>query len=122
MNLGGPELLILVILPLWLGAAVWWIVSIVEVARTSEAAYRATGREKITWVLVVVLVGVIGTLIWWFGPRREVLAADRAGGWSGPAGSVPAPPSGPPAGWYPNPSGETAQRYWDGHRWTEHLA
>ena len=23
-----------------------------------------------------------------------------------------------PPGWYPNPSGEPGQRYWDGHNWT----
>src|SRR6476661_10045630 len=25
-----------------------------------------------------------------------------------------------PAGWYPQPDGR--QRYWDGHRWTDHFA
>jgi uncharacterized protein YxjI len=27
----------------------------------------------------------------------------------------------PPAGWYPDPSGQFAQRYWDGGTWTEHV-
>ena len=27
-----------------------------------------------------------------------------------------------PAGWYADPSGATAQRWWDGGRWTEHVA
>jgi len=26
----------------------------------------------------------------------------------------------PAPGWYPTPDGQ--QRYWDGHRWTEHVA
>jgi hypothetical protein len=26
-----------------------------------------------------------------------------------------------PAGWYPDPSGAYATRYWDGHAWTEHV-
>ena len=26
-----------------------------------------------------------------------------------------------PAGWYPDPRGEAAQRYWDGSEWTEHV-
>ena len=39
-----------------------------------------------------------------------------------PAPRTPAPtvPSGPPAGWYDDPDGGTAQRWWDGTRWTEH--
>jgi uncharacterized RDD family membrane protein YckC len=27
----------------------------------------------------------------------------------------------PPPGWYPDPSGQPAQRWWDGTRWTEHV-
>lgn len=28
----------------------------------------------------------------------------------------------PAPGWYPDPSGAPAQRYWDGHSWTSHSA
>ena len=28
------------------------------------------------------------------------------------------PPTGPPPGWYPDPSGAQTQRYWDGRQWT----
>lgn len=31
------------------------------------------------------------------------------------------PPATPPAGWYPDPSGQFQQRYWDGAAWTEHV-
>jgi uncharacterized RDD family membrane protein YckC len=27
----------------------------------------------------------------------------------------------PPAGWYPDPSGDPGQRWWDGERWTDHV-
>jgi hypothetical protein len=27
-----------------------------------------------------------------------------------------------PAGWYPDPSGRYEMRYWDGAKWTEHVA
>jgi hypothetical protein len=31
-------------------------------------------------------------------------------------------PAGPPAGWYPHPSMSGTQAYWDGARWTSHVA
>jgi hypothetical protein len=40
------------------------------------------------------------------------------GGGSG--SPVPAGP--PPAGWYPDPWGKAAQRWWDGRQWTGHTA
>ena len=33
---------------------------------------------------------------------------------------VPQPPSGPPPGWYNDPGGEPALRWWDGNQWTQH--
>jgi uncharacterized RDD family membrane protein YckC len=38
-----------------------------------------------------------------------------------PAPQSPPPPM-PPANWYPDPSGKTRLRYWDGARWTDHTA
>ena len=32
-----------------------------------------------------------------------------------------APPSLPPRGWYPDPGGSAAWRWWDGERWTDDL-
>jgi uncharacterized protein DUF2510 len=37
-----------------------------------------------------------------------------------PPGPWPAPPEADP-GWYPDPRSDSAQRYWDGEAWTEHL-
>jgi Protein of unknown function (DUF2510) len=33
---------------------------------------------------------------------------------------MPAAPSGPPPGWYGDPGGTSALRWWDGRQWTEH--
>ena len=89
---------------LWALAFVFWILKIVEVARIPESQYRAARTDKLTWVLVVVIAGIIGALVWQIAKRNDVLAA---------AGAVPLPPP----GWYPQP-GTGAMRWWDGSGWT----
>jgi hypothetical protein len=92
------------IFALWIAAFAYWIFAIVEVARIPEYQFRAAGTEKLTWVLLVVLLQILGALVWYFGKRKQVLAA---------AGAVPASPP----GWYPDPM-TGAMRWWDGYRWT----
>ena len=45
-----------------------------------------------------------------------------ASGGETPTAPAPAPPTLPPANWYPDPSGQARLRYWDGSRWTDHTA
>ncbi len=90
----------------WLAGLAFWIMKIVEVAQIPDPQYRAARTDKTTWVLIVVLLGVIGALVWHFAKRQEVLAAT--------ASAVPFTP----AGWYPDGSG--GMRWWDGARWTDH--
>ena len=99
-------LFFIVFFGVWLAALVYWIVALIEVARTPDYQFRAAGTDKTVWILVVVLAQIIGALIWRFTMRRAVLAA---------TGGAAAPPP----GWYPEP--ETAQlRWWDGQKWSEH--
>lgn len=90
---------------IWLAALVYWIVAIVEVAKTPDWQFKAVGSEKIVWVLIVVLLQIIGALIWLFAKRSTVLAA---------ANAIPTPPP----GWYPEP-GIGSLRWWDGVRWSD---
>jgi hypothetical protein len=101
----GFFLLFLLFLALWVGGLVYWIVAIVEVARTPDHQFRAAGSEKTAWVLIVVLAGIVGALVWRFAKRKNVLTARYL---------IPSPPP----GWYPEP-GTGAFRWWDGIRWTE---
>lgn len=108
MSFAFPGIFILFLVAFWtvlLGGTVWWIIAIVEVAKIPEHQYRAAGTEKLTWVLIVALLQLVGTIIWYAAKRRQVLAA---------AGALPPPP----AGWYPDP-GSGAMRWWDGYRWID---
>jgi hypothetical protein len=96
----------LVFMAAWVLGLVFWVMKIIEVAKIPDAQYRAAQTDKTTWVLVVVLLGVIGALVWQFAKRQQVLAA------VGAAPMLAAP------GWYPDGAG--GMRWWDGAGWTEH--
>ncbi len=43
---------------------VWWIVVLVQALRVPEADWVAAGQSKILWVLVMVLLGILGTILY----------------------------------------------------------
>src|SRR5258705_13862573 len=98
MGLWFPLFFATSVFALWLGAMVFWVLKIIEGARIPDQQFRAPGSEKVTWILVVALAGIVGALIWHFAKRDDVL---RAGAYS---------PVSPP-GWYPSPQG-AGFRWW----------
>jgi len=100
---GIAILFFVVLFGVYIASFVFWIMKVVEVARIPDFQYRVVGSEKVSWVLVGVLAGIIGALIWQFAKRRDVLAA---------AGVVALPPP----GWYPDPA-TGVMRWWDGRQW-----
>lgn len=73
-------LFFLIFMALIVAAIAFWIISLIEVVKIPDHQFKAASTEKIVWVLIVVLAGWIGALIWRFVKRNDVLAA---------AGSMP---------------------------------
>lgn len=73
------------------------------------------GWSLVGWIVALVLACQAHTLV---GPAVTVLVSQQL-----PNAQLgqPGPTAGPPAGWYPSPSG-FGHEYWDGARWTGHLA
>ena len=62
---------------IWIAAVVYWIVVIVEVSKIPDMQFRAIGSEKVVWLLIVILGGIIGSLVWTFAKRDEVMRSAR---------------------------------------------
>ena len=58
------SLLVLLLAVISMVLFVWWIVVLVQALRVPESDWVAAGQSKILWVLVVVLLGVLGTILY----------------------------------------------------------
>lgn len=55
---------------------VLWVLSLIEVLRYPDPVWAYAGTDKTTWILVVVLAGGIGALIYWFSQRKRLKAVE----------------------------------------------
>jgi heme/copper-type cytochrome/quinol oxidase subunit 2 len=97
---GGPDfvitwLLLVGVLSLFvlvpLGLLVW---ALVDLATRSEAEWRWSGQDRLGWVLIIVLVGLIGPFLYLVVARPKLVQTRRYLAASG----LPAWPLGPPPG------------------------
>lgn len=69
MNIGGPELLVILVVLLMLALFVLWLWSIYRIAVSDDVEFAA--GSKVVWLLVVIFVGIIGSAIWYFADYRQ---------------------------------------------------
>jgi preprotein translocase subunit SecG len=82
----------------------------------SQAGCEAGAGIGVGIMLVLWFIGfIVLSLIWFMTRPRERSTAQPP---AVPAPSAP-PPSGPAAGWYPDPYEPGSIRYWDGYQWGE---
>lgn len=65
--------LFLVVLGLFLlvgvAAFVWWLVALIEVVRVPSTQWEAAGQSQLVHIVLMALLGVLGTLVYWFTAR-----------------------------------------------------
>lgn len=89
----GVGILILYLVGI-LAVLVLFIWGLIDCLRYPDQAWDAVGQQKIVWILVIVFVGCIGPLLYFFIPRPKLKAWKESGG--GYGGGYP-----PQGGGYP---------------------
>ncbi|RZI83654.1 MAG: hypothetical protein EOO67_17195 [Microbacterium sp.] len=68
-------ILILLVLVLGLGflaLSVWWLVLLIEAVRFPDAQWDAAGQNKLLQIVLMLLLGIIGTVVYQFTARPEL--------------------------------------------------
>jgi hypothetical protein len=92
----------------------FWFWGILDCARRRPDAFASTGRSKRLWVWANVLLPVLGTASYIGLVRPHVKAREN----SLVAAATKRAADAQPAGWYDDPHGRHATRYFDGRKWT----
>jgi hypothetical protein len=124
---GGPLFMVLVVVL----AVLFGVVSYVRTANFRRRLGRNPwGIHPNVWMIIGFFLGLIGMCLAFLacattrvGPAFSPGGLPRSdfgsspGAWAPPPLSAP-PPEGPPAGWYPDPSGRHQYRFFTGYDWT----
>lgn len=71
--------LIFVLAALLLGAVVvalfvWWLLVLIDCLRTPDAVWQAAGENQVVWLLVLILLGFVGAILYVLLARPKVRA------------------------------------------------
>ena len=68
-------LVMLLVLALGLAAFVWWLVVLIEALRTPRQQWEAAGQSQLVSVLLMVLAGLLGTVVYVAVARPQLRSA-----------------------------------------------
>jgi hypothetical protein len=60
----GAAVFVLVFFVLMLAVFVWWLLMLVDALKMSDSTWAVAGESKLLYVLLMVFLGVIGTILY----------------------------------------------------------
>jgi hypothetical protein len=126
VNTNGPVITVLFVVVTILFAALAYVRTAAFRRRSGRNPW---GIHPNLWLVIGFFLGIIGACLAYLAclttrtepafdsalPPANQHYAQGQGFWS----ATPPPASGPPAGWYPDPSGRHHYRFFTGHDWTD---
>ncbi len=131
--MGGDGLIVILFPIMGLALFAIWIWGLVDAATRPDWLYQRTGSSKVLWVILIVVLGIVGSAIYLMAVRPKLVSVQgppTTSPWNPPDPPSPVasdPSHGPngtpgPGAWVPDPTGRYQYRWWDGYSFTNQVA